>query len=165
MANRMRASANPRAARFVLGILGIGGIAILMIAALFTVRTLSFLRHSAGAVGMIERLEPEVRQSSNGRPHTTYAPVFSFVTAEGREVLVTSRMSSNPPGFHPGESVPVLYDPRNPLNARINTFGQMWGAETILGGLGAAFCGMNLAWLVSIRRGIRRTSLTAVPPA
>jgi hypothetical protein len=164
MAGRMRLSSNPRAAGVVLGIIGIAGIAVLLLAAGLTAQTVSFLRHSVGATGVVDRLERVVRKSSRGTPQISYAPVFSFVTSDGRTMTVTSRSSSSPPEFRAGEAVLVLYDPRHPQNARIDTFWQIWGAETITGGLGAVACLMTLACLASLRRQLQRNNLTAVSP-
>jgi hypothetical protein len=158
MAGRMRVSANPRAAGVVLGMIGIAGFAVLMLTAALTAQTVSFLRHSARANGVVQKLARVVRKSSRGTPQVSYAPVFSFVTADGRTMTVTSRMSSSPPEFRAGDAVPVRYDPRNPKNARIDTFWQMWGAETITGGLGAVACLVTLACAASLRRRMQQNA-------
>jgi hypothetical protein len=159
MAGMVQAVTHPRAARIVLGLFVWAGMALLALAAVSTLRTIDFLRHSEGAVGAVDRMERVVRKSTRGTPQITYAPVFSFITAHDREITVTSRSSSNPPEFHAGEEVPVLYDRRNPENARINTFGQIWGVEIMLGGMGAGVCVFCLAWSASLRR--RKAAVSA----
>ncbi len=49
-------------------------------------------------------------------------PVVRYETAEGRPVTFTSRTGTSPSPYKPGRQVPVLYDPANPRDARINTF-------------------------------------------
>jgi hypothetical protein len=57
----------------------------------------------------------------------TFAPDFSFVTADGRTFVLPSRVSSNPPEFKVGDHVPIRYELDHPELARIATFGQLWG--------------------------------------
>jgi hypothetical protein len=157
MAGMIQAAANPRAARVVRGFFGLAGIALLALAAGATIRTIDFLRHSEVALGTVGRLDRVVRKSTRGTPHISYAPVFSFLTTDGRTITVTSGSSSSPPEFRAGEEVPVLYDRRDPENARINTFWQVWGMEITTGGMGAAICLLTGAWSASLRRRMQMT--------
>jgi hypothetical protein len=93
-----------------------------------------------------------------GNRGVTYRPRFAFQTADGRNVIVTSGSGSNPAGFHVGEQVGVIYDPANPHNARIDTIGQVWEAEIILGFMGIFFTAIP-AWALT-----RRTTGTPPPP-
>lgn len=70
---------------------------------------------------------------------TTYKPLVSFKTKEGRQIEFTSSVSSNPPGYDEGETVEVLYDPADPKDANINGFASLWLGPLILGILGAVF--------------------------
>lgn len=47
------------------------------------------------------------------------APVVRFIDHNGREVTITSLVSSMPPAFTIGQSVTVVYPPNRPDQARI----------------------------------------------
>jgi hypothetical protein len=100
------------------------------------IRTRSFLLHSVEVSGQVIRLE---RSKTRDQYGYTYAPVFSFATAEGKEFTVISDVSSSPPGFVEGEPVRVRYDPAFPQNARIHTIFQTWGAA-LLSAFAAFLC-------------------------
>lgn len=48
-------------------------------------------------------------------------PVLAFRTLDGRDIQAETRVGSSRVIAHPGEQVPVIYDPRNPARAEINT--------------------------------------------
>jgi Protein of unknown function (DUF3592) len=50
-----------------------------------------------------------------------YRPTVQFTTAEGTQVTATSPFGSNPRPGHVGDTVTVLYDPRNPQRVRVDT--------------------------------------------
>ena len=89
--------------------------------------------------------------ASNTRTHENgtlqHQPTFEFAVA-GKKYAVTSRSFVSPSPGDIGDQVPVLYDPRNPLNARINSFVYNWGWSVVtlvaaallwLGSLGIAW--------------------------
>lgn len=51
-----------------------------------------------------------------------------------------------------GESVAVLYLPNNPADARIDSFFQLWGASSIVGGIGTAFFAISLGMILYLRK-------------
>jgi hypothetical protein len=53
-------------------------------------------------------------QHSIGGNGTTYAPKVAFTAKDGKQQTFVSNSWSNPPMFHEGEKVPVLYDSNNP---------------------------------------------------
>jgi hypothetical protein len=59
-------------------------------------------------------------QSSRGG-YTTYHAVLAFRTLEGREVEAVTRNGSREIIARAGEQVPVIYDPRDPTRAEIDT--------------------------------------------
>jgi len=50
-----------------------------------------------------------------------YRPTVQFTTADGTQVTATSPFGANPRPGHVGDSVTVLYDPRNPQRVRVET--------------------------------------------
>jgi len=148
-----------RSARVVFPIFGLVGIGLLVLAACFTAKTLLFLRHSAGAVGVVDRLERVERRNDDGQLEVTFAPVFSFITAHDQAITVTSKSSSNPPGYLRQETrYPCFTIPRThktPVSTRIGSCG---GAETIVAGVGAVFCILSLGWAAFMRKSTLRTN-------
>lgn len=56
-----------------------------------------------------------------GANQMVYMPTVEFTTADGTAVRATSRIGTNPRGGHVGDSVAVLYDPRNPQRVRVQS--------------------------------------------
>lgn len=100
--------------------------------------TRAFIARAARADGVVTEL---VARHSNDSD--TWAPVVRFTPGGGEPVEFTSSSSSNPPSYHRGENVVVLYDPAQPQRARIDGFFSLWGAPLILGVLGTVFSGIG----------------------
>lgn len=80
-------------------------------------------------------------RSRGGKGRSTYHPIVQFQTVEAGPsamVLFESSSGSRPPSFQVGERVPVLYDPADPLHARIGTWtGWFFPSLLIVVGVGA----------------------------
>ena len=50
-----------------------------------------------------------------------YRPTIEFTTADGTQVTATSPFGANPRPGHVGDTVTMLYDPRNPQRVRVET--------------------------------------------
>lgn len=61
------------------------------------------------------------------------APIFSFRTINGTEIIHRSSSGRSPCPFKIGQTVEVLYDPANPNRASIDSLTQKWTAEICLG--------------------------------
>jgi hypothetical protein len=78
-----------------------------------------------------------MQSSDERRPDDPlYAPVFEFVTPEGKVHRVEGDASS-PPSYKVGDEVSVLFDPADPGGARVETFAGQW-LGVLLAGLGGA---------------------------
>jgi hypothetical protein len=104
----------------------------LVLAVGFAIHTAFFLRVATRTNGRVVELR-ERRDKDN---RTTYFPVVSFHDAGGAEHLIESHTSTFPAGDHIGETLPVLYSNRNPEDAAIDQFMEIWGAAIISGVLG-----------------------------
>ncbi len=100
----------------------------------------NFITSAVRAQGTVVQLVE--RSGGKGR---TFCPVFSFVDTAGKEHKIYSNWGSKPPRFNVGEKVTVLYNPRSPEDARLDTFFELWGLPTILSIIGAVHTG---AWLL-----------------
>jgi hypothetical protein len=82
----------------------------------------------------------------------TYYPVVDFTADDGHRRTVQMSVGSDAPEYEKGNEVTVRYDPKHPLEARIDSFGSnalMWIVPGITGILGLGFLGAVLAvrWL------------------
>lgn len=78
-------------------------------------------------------------------------PVVRYTTREGREVQFTSPIGTSPRIHREGQTVPVLYDPSNPTDARLASGLMRYGLSLffLLFGLGMllfAACFASIAW-------------------
>jgi Protein of unknown function (DUF3592) len=51
-----------------------------------------------------------------------YKPTFSFRTSDNKEVIVKHYLSSNPSYYQIGETVPIIYDAKNPTSIILPSF-------------------------------------------
>jgi hypothetical protein len=126
-------------ARYILTLVGV---ALLAAAFLLYANARSFLAHASRMEGTVVDLIPQHSDNS-----TTYAPVVSFQPGPVR-IQFRASWSSNPPRYHVGETVPVLYLPSDPYKAQIDSFFSIWGASIILGGMGALFLSIGGAMIL-----------------
>ena len=84
-------------------------------------------------------------------------PIVEFTAAQG-ETVQFEGISTNPPPIH-GEQVPVLYSPKDPKNARINTFFSRWIFPVVFTPVGLI---LLLAGFFQQRRKQNPQGLTAV---
>ncbi len=74
----------------------------------------------------------------------SFAPVVRFTTGEGREIEFHGRGGSDR-GLGPGDRVTVIYDPADPIRARIVSFLDLWLPATAAFGVAILFGGS--VWL------------------
>jgi len=72
-----------------------------------------------------------------------YMPVVRFPLENGQAFTVRSNRGSNPPALKVGDAVKVYYKPDHPELALINTFEQLWAADTGLAFVGVVMMGMG----------------------
>lgn len=109
--------------------------------------TQEFLGSALSAQGSVIELARSYSSDS-----ITYAPVVEFTTRNGQAITFTSSTSSNPPSYSVGESVEVFYQENEPRKARINGFFSLWGASTILAGIGSVFFLTGTGIIIAERR-------------
>jgi hypothetical protein len=101
-------------------IIFIGGIAALAVSLLLLKRSVSFVSRSEQAVGFVTKFDT----ITGGDAGTTYVPVFSLRTNDGRSMVYQHHSSSAPPAWDIGEKAMFLYDPEDPSSIRMyNYFG------------------------------------------
>ena len=83
----------------------------------------------------------ELRETSSARDRRrnrspTWKPVVRFTPRDGAAVTFEGTVSSNPPAYAIGESVPVVYNGSDPKKAMIQNFSERWLGSIITGGIG-----------------------------
>jgi hypothetical protein len=132
---------------FVCGILGMGPL-FLTISLVTTVQRLVFLHEAERAQGQVVALR-QARTRRTSRP--AYFPTFRFTATNGQSYTVSSSNGERRTDWL-GKPVPVLYLPRHPEDAHIDTFAQLWMAQMVTGVVGSGFSVIPLAVLLRWRR-------------
>jgi hypothetical protein len=143
-----------RAIGFIFFVLGLG---FLIGCGALTWHTDRFIRTAARAPGVVIALDAS---RSDGK--TYYAPVVRFRTAEGRELMFTSKWRSHPADFDVGEQVEVLYPPDRPGDASIGSLWQQRGVSLILGFMAFVFLVVGVCGIVFGR--VPKAPAPAAPP-
>ncbi|WP_405147900.1 DUF3592 domain-containing protein [Sphaerisporangium sp. NBC_01403] len=135
-------------AAFIIGAIGLT-MAVLGGAVILNAR--DFRRRARRGRGQVVRLRA-VRTGGTRRERrhsAVYHPVLRFTTDNGEQVEAESPVGSNPPPASPGDRVPIIYDPADPTQVRIDS---ALGGGTLLGTL---LIGFGLLLLVlGVRAGI-----------
>lgn len=119
------------------------GFSLLGLAAYFFVSTQNFIDNAVSTNGIVIKLIESYSSDS-----TTYKPVVRYTPKGGESINFTSSSSSNPPSYHVNEEVTVLYNPENPMDAKIDGYFSLWGAFIIVGGIGTVFTLIGLSFFL-----------------
>ena len=71
----------------------------------------------------------------------TYKPEYTFTDADGNEWTDVASVSTNPPSYDVGDKIAIVYDPDQPRDSRVNSFGALWLGPIILGVFSVVFLG------------------------
>jgi hypothetical protein len=117
-------------------ILVVIGLALSGGAAYLVKDTLAFVARATASPGRVVEL-----RSHSASKGSVYRPVVRFEPDGGPERTFESSTGSNPPSYHLGEAVTVLWTPGHPEEARIQSFGDLWFGPLALGLMGL-LCGV-----------------------
>jgi hypothetical protein len=140
----------PRESKQLLSLLALifGGVGVLLLGIdlfcfLHTQQKITNVLHVQGKV--IELVAQDTDEDAS------VAPRVSFVAQNGDTYTFTSSLSTYPPSFQKGQTVELYYDPKNPKEAIIDTFWELWFTNVLLTGLSLPFLGVGLAlaWIGS----------------
>src|SRR5690349_5436478 len=130
------------------------GVGCLVLAAFLVYRTGNLSGSSLTATGEVV----SYREVPDG-DSTRYIPRIRFVTENGDIITVGGQMAGTSKRFAIGEKIPVVYDPREPMHARVALFMDNWLGPLIATIIGAV--GLAGGWLV--RKAVRREIAKARP--
>jgi hypothetical protein len=165
------------AVQIALIVLMLGGAISLIAGVKALVDSQRFVAKATAANGVVVDVREVVQQVQKRGPDgdwyyqdvTVFHPVLRFVTAGEQDVRFQASEGSNDPfAYGVGDSIRVLYDPANPQDARLDTWGSRWGDSITLVaiGLGLLVIGGVISWLLRSRttRAARRTAQQNPPP-
>ncbi len=112
--------------RIVCGIFIVVGLLVCIGVLLWGVKTYRFVSRATTAQGMVTALDA-------GGSH----PKIKFSDAKGEDIEYSQNGLIF--GYQVGDQPTVLYDARNPREACVNTFGALWGFQTLGLFLGICF--------------------------
>ena len=135
------------------------GPCLMLAAAGFVVSTELFLHNSIRTTGIVVSLR-EVQDEENHS--VNYAPVFQFVAEDGQSYTISSDTSSNPSEFAVRQKVPVLYEPKYPMGAKIDSFLQLWLFPLIFGIIGLIAFAIGYVWTRLSKRVRSRAVVTGL---
>lgn len=122
--------------------LGVGVFA-LGFALMLALRPLRQWRAGGKAQGTITRNDEQVISSGRGSPRTYYLPEIAFTTAKGERITIKSPTGGRV-ALPPGTAVSMIYDPANPHEALVNSFGSLWFFPLVLCVCGLPFLAVGL---------------------
>lgn len=102
--------------------------------------TRDFIASAMQAEGEVIELIRTETESTDRRNVISFHPVVQFTPAQASHpIQFTDAAGTNPPAYHVGESVLVLYNPQTPEQAHINRFFSLWFMVIIFSVLGTIF--------------------------
>lgn len=120
-------------ARIILGVFAVIGLLMLMGGSYFYLS--GYSQEKSGIVVTGQIIDLSVHRSDDG---ASYCPVVKYTDGQEEYVMESSYCSS---GYRnaQGDDIDVIYQPGNPDNAVIHSFGGLYGGAVILLGMGAVF--------------------------
>lgn len=107
---------------------------MLAVALYYYVSTSNFLKKAAITEGTVGKMHQTYNKN---RLRTSNQFAIQFVTRDGKKIVTKPHvLSSNPPRYHTGQKVEILYLPEQPHDAKINDFFSLWGITALIGGIG-----------------------------
>lgn len=117
--------------------LGLGGGLMLLLVVKGIIETVVFIRAANKTEGTVVRYG--TTRNSDGQ--TMYLPVFQYRTNDGSRFEHTSSVASKPPAYEIGETATLFYLKKNPRQAKLDSFMELWFVKLILTIIGIGLCG------------------------
>lgn len=146
-----RSKFNPE--KIILGVFSAVAVLMFLIAAISSVNVIRRTSREVSAPGRVVEIvmRREYINQQDRIVQEYYFPVIEFTSSDGREHSIQSTEGSSPPSYAVGDQVIVLYDPQNPAEVRIKSFGSSalnWLLPAITGVIGLGF----LVAVLAVRR-------------
>ena len=110
--------------------------------------TKDFISSAENATAKVTKLIEN--RSNNG---VSYTPVFKFRDNEGKVYSVHSNASSSSKLYEVNESVEILFNPKSPSEAKINSTYSLWGGSILVGSIGLIFLYLGVVlFILTLKR-------------
>jgi len=117
------------------GLFVLGGMGLLIWGLSYYASAKTFLANASEAKGTVTGFDRWEGATSSHSDDIRYA-IIVFKTADGKEVRFKGPSQEWASSYKSGDAVEVLYDPKNPDNAKIDSFMGLWFAPAMLCGVG-----------------------------
>lgn len=143
--------------RWFVSIFSVAGLGLLVGGIYAGWQTRQFLQTAVEVPGMVTENVWREHLANKRGGYVSYAyPRIIFRTEDGREIsILPLSLGANPPKYRVNEPVTILYDPREPHHAIIQSFEAAWLLPMLLCGIGSVFCSFGIIavrWGVSPRK-------------
>jgi hypothetical protein len=141
-------------------VLTVVGLAIFLGSLLVCDHTASFVRRAARAQGTVTALvlrQTNVDNNTNGSVNNGPSVSYSWQAVVrfregGQQIQFDDSVATNPPAYHVGETVNVLYLESNPYDARIYSFTSLWLVPMIFAGIGFILLAVGITVIIRTRQ-------------
>lgn len=109
--------------KLILQMITLVGLGLMAAAGVTYTQSAYFVSRARLTTGTVVSLFASVDTDTNS---TYYCPQISFTTTTGQTVNFGADTCSAPPAYQVGDLVNLYYDPQNPQNARMKSFGAQY---------------------------------------
>ena len=136
----------------IIGIVGIiSSVISMVIGLIFFFNSRAFVKNAIRTEGRIVEIK-EV--SFDGE--TFYKSIFTFTDKNNKEHKIVPSTRSTIPAHEVGDAVSVLYNPKNPIKAKIESIMYLWGASIACGANGIASLVLGLVLLLVVPKFVKK---------
>lgn len=72
----------------------------------------------------------------DGNTSGAYLPEVEFYAGDGKKIRFTDKIGSLPPDYEPETQIEIIYNPKDPQDARIYSWKRIWFVPILLSGIG-----------------------------
>ena len=119
------------------------------VAAMLARRPIRLLRAGGKADGTVTASDEQMISGGRGSARKYYFPQIAFTTAKGERISFKSVMGRGK-AIPPGTVVPLIYDPAQPHEATIRSFGTLWMFPLLTSLLSLPFLLVGLSGVFSL---------------
>ena len=115
------------------------GLGLIAFAASRVNQTNAFTAQAISVQGQVVRLDSHTSYSDDGSSTKYYTAIIGYTDKAGIQREASDYGTSDRPIREIGDAVPLLYNPSNPAETKVNTFSGLHGQTAVMVGLGLAF--------------------------
>ena len=97
-----------------------------------------------------------VKKVSTRDGKTSYGWIFVFTDENNKEHWTDPSIRICSPAYEAGDTVSVLYNPKKPKEAKIESFIYLWGASAACGASGVCFLAVGLVLLLVVPKFVKK---------